>query len=342
MDLVLNDDLPIALRKGKRQCTHPISSFGSYNHLSSHSCSFIASLDYISLSNKISEALAHPGWRSVMIEEMDVLTDNGTWVLVRLLVGKKVIGYQWVSTVKVNPDGSIAQLKARLVAKGYAHTYGVDYSDTFTPIPKLTSIRLFLSLAATHGWDLHQLYIKNVFLHRDLVGEIYTEQPPGFVAQGEIDRVCRLRKSLYGLKQSPHAWFGKLSEVIKKFSKQKSKSNHFVFYRNSQASIILLVVYVDDIIITRGDMVGISSLKAFFHGQFHTKDLGMLKYFLGVEVMRSKHGTFLSQRKYVLDLLSETRKLAAKSCQSPMAQSLHLIREDELFQDLERYRRLVG
>ena len=95
---------------------------------------------------------------------------------------------------------------------------------------------------------------------------------------------------------------------------QKSKPDHFVFYRNSQAGIILLVVYVDDIIITRNDMTGMSSLKSFLHGQFHTKDLGMLKYFLGVEVMRSKLGIFLSQRKYVMDLLSETGKLAAKPC----------------------------
>ena len=119
-DPVLSDDLPIALRKGKRQCTHPIFSFYSYNHLSSHSCPFIASLDSISLPNKVFEDLVHPGWRSVMIEEMNALTDNGTWDLVRLPARKKVIGCQWVFTVKVNPDGSIARLKAHLVAKGYA------------------------------------------------------------------------------------------------------------------------------------------------------------------------------------------------------------------------------
>ena len=95
---------------------------------------------------------------------------------------------------------------------------------------------------------------------------------------------------------------------------QKSKSDNSVFYRNSQASIILLGVYVDDIIITRDDMIGISSLKSFLHGQFHIKGVGMLKYFLGVKVMRSKRGIFLSQRKYVLDLLSETAKLATKPC----------------------------
>ena len=120
------------------------------------------------------------------------------------------------------------------------------------------------------------------------------EQPSGFVAQGEIGRVCRLRKSLYGLKQSPRAWFSKVSEVIEKFSLQKSISDHSVFYKNSQAGIILLVVYVDDIVITRNDMAGISSLKSFLHGQFHTKDLGMLKYFLGIEVTRSICGIFLS------------------------------------------------
>ena len=183
-------------------------------------------------------------------------------------------------TVKVNPDGSIARLKTRLVAKGYAQIYGVDYFDTFSSVAKLTSIRLFISLVATHGWDLHQLDIKNAFLHGNLAEKVYMEQSPGFVPQGEIGRFCRLHKSLYGLKQSPSAWFGKFSEVIEKFGLHKSKFDHSIFYINSQAGIILLVVYVDDIVITGNDMAGISSLKSFLHGQFHTKDLGMLKYFL--------------------------------------------------------------
>ena len=103
------------------------------------------------MAKKVSKALAHPGWCSAMIEEMDALTDNGTWELMRLLARKKVIGCRWVFTVNVNPDGSIVRLQARFVAKGYTQTYGVDYSDTFSPVAKLTSIRLFISLAATHG-----------------------------------------------------------------------------------------------------------------------------------------------------------------------------------------------
>ena len=119
--------------------------------MSSQSYSFIASLDSISLPNTFQEALSHPGWRSVMIEEMDALNGNGTWNMVYLPTGKKDIGRRWVFIVKVNPDGSVARLKAQLVAKGYDQTYGVDYSDTFSPVAKMTSVRLFISLAATHN-----------------------------------------------------------------------------------------------------------------------------------------------------------------------------------------------
>ena len=155
-------------------------------------------------------------------------------------------------------------------------------------------------------------------------------------------RVCRLRKSLYGLKQSPRAWFGKFIQAVKEFGMQKSKSNHSVFYRNSSSGIILLVVYVDDIVITGSDSKGISSLKSFLYSQFHTKNLGMLKYFLGIEVMRSENGIFLSQRKYVLDLLSEIGKLGLKPFSSLMVPSVHFSREGETFEDPERYKRLVG
>ena len=126
---------------------------------------------------------------------MHALDDNGTWDLVPLPTGKKAIGYRWVFAVKFNLDGFIARLKVHLVAKGYAKTYGVDYFDTFSPVAKLTFVHMFISLVASYEWDLHQLDIKNVFLHGDLQEEVYMEQPPRFFAQVEIGKVCRLRKS---------------------------------------------------------------------------------------------------------------------------------------------------
>ena len=131
-NLISSDlDLLITLRKGKRQCTYPISSFVTYDHLSPSSFSFVASLDHVSIPKTIQEALSHPGWRDAMIEEMNALDTNGTWNLVNLLIGKKAIGCKWVFIVKVNSEGSVARLKAHLVAKGYTQTYRVHYSAPY-------------------------------------------------------------------------------------------------------------------------------------------------------------------------------------------------------------------
>lgn len=336
-------DLPIALRKGTRRCRHPISYFVSYTHLPVSSRTFVSRLDSVSVPNTLSQAIAHDGWRHAMEEEMAALDENQTWDLVSLPAGKTAIGCKWVYVVKMNPDGSVARLKARLVAKGYAQTYGIDYTETFSPVAKLASVRIFISLAASNHWPLYQLDVKNAFLHGDLVEEVYMEQPPGFVAQGEAGKVCRLKKSLYGLKQSPRAWFGRFSNVIIEFGMQRSVCDHSVFFKHTNVGCILLVVYVDDIVITGSDAGGIEALKSFLKEKFHTKDLGVLKYFLGIEVARSRKGIFLSQRKYVLDLLDDTGLLGSKPCETPMEQGVRLAAgEGEALDSPERYRRLVG
>jgi len=151
-----------------------------------------------------------------------------------------------------------------------------------------------------------------------------------------------LKKSLYGLKQSPRAWVGKFSKVVESFGLSQSKSDHSVFYKNSEGTLILLVVYVDDIVITGDDEKGISSLKELIHTQFYTKDLDELRYFKGVEVLRNNGKIFLLQGKCVLDLLTETRKLGAKPCNTPMIANSCFTKDCELFEDPEKYRRLVG
>ena len=170
------------------------------------------------------------------------------------------------------------------------------------------------------------------------------EQPPGFVAQGESGLVCRLRRSLYGLKQSPRAWFGRFSSVVQEFGMLRSTADHSVFYHhNSSGQCIYLVVYVDDIVITGSDQDGIQKLKQHLFTHFQTKDLGKLKYFLGIEIAQSSSGVVLSHRKYALDILEETGMLDCKPVDTPMDPNVKLVPgQGESFGDRGRYRRLVG
>ncbi|RVW23182.1 Retrovirus-related Pol polyprotein from transposon RE2 [Vitis vinifera] len=264
------NDLPIAVRKGTRSTRnpHPIYNFLSYHRLSSPYSAFVSAISSVSLPKSTHEALSHPGWRQAMVDEMAALHSNGTWDLVVLPSGKSTVGCRWVYAVKVGPDGQVDRLKARLVAKGYTQVYGSDYGDTFSPVAKIASVRLLLSMAAMCSWPLYQLDIKNAFLHGDLAEEVYMEQPPGFVAQGESGLVCRLRRSLYGLKQSPRAWFSRFSSVVQEFGMLRSS-----------------------------DQDGIQKLKQHLFTHFQTKDLGKLKYFLGIEIAQSSSGVVLSQRK---------------------------------------------
>ena len=142
---------------------------------------------------------------------MQALDDNSMWDLVPLHTDKKAIGCRWAFVVKFNPDGSVAKLKARFVAKGYAQTYGVDYFDTFSSLGKLTSVRLFISLAASYDWDLHQLDIRKCLsTWRSSRRSLHGATSKACCSRGDR-KVCRLRKSLYGLKHIPCAWFGKFS-----------------------------------------------------------------------------------------------------------------------------------
>ena len=261
----------------------------------------------MSIPKSPGEALSHPGWRQAMIDEMCALQNSGTWKLVSLPLGKSVVGCRWIYTMKVRHDDAIDRLKACLVAKGYTQIFGLDYGDIFSPVAKMASVYLFLSMAVMWHWPLHQLDIKNAFHHGDLEEEVYMEQPPRFVAWGEtFGLVCHLRKSLYGLKQSPQAWFDRFSTVVQQFGMIQSEANHSVFYHHTPQGYIYLIVYVDDIVITGSDNDGITQVKQHLCHHFQTKDLGKLRYFLGIEVTQSKDGIVLSQRKYAMDILEET------------------------------------
>src|ERR1051325_4387713 len=146
----------------------------------------------------------------------------------------------------------------------------------------MASVRLLLAIAAIRHWPLHQLDIKNAFLHGDLEEEVYMEQPPGFVAQEESSNMIRLHRSLYGLKQSSRAWFGRFSTIVQQFGMVRTEADHSVFYRHSVQVCIYLIVYVDDTVTTGSDVSRILQLKQHLSNQFQTKDRGKLRYFLGI------------------------------------------------------------
>lgn len=204
--------MPIALRKGVRTCTqHPIEKYMSYRKLSQGYRDLVALLDSTHVPRNIQEALQHPEWTAAVNEELQALAKNNTWEITTLPKGKKPVGCKWIFTIKYNADGSINRYKARLVAKGFTQSYGVDYEETFAPVAKLNSVRVILSLAANLDWPLHQLDIKNAFLNGELEEEVYMQIPPGCEAPSASNKVCKLRKSLYGLKQSSRAWFERLT-----------------------------------------------------------------------------------------------------------------------------------
>ena len=316
----------------------------SYAGLSPNFYAFVSKISSIQVPNTIQEALKVPEWKSAIWEEIQALEKNGTWELAELPRGKNPVGCKWIFTVKHKADGSVERFKARLVAKGFTQSYGIDYKETFAPVAKLNTIKVLLSLALNLDWPLHQLDVKNAFLNDDLEEGVYMEVPPGLETHMNSNKVCKLKKSLYGLKQSPRAWFERFTKAVKKCGFFQCQTDHTLFVKHSSGGrITVLIVYVDDIILTGDDEKEMDGLKKFLAREFEIKDLGNLKYFLGMEVARSRKGISVSQRKYVLDLLKETGMMDCKPAETPMDSTCKLgTIKDSAPVDKGMYQRLVG
>uniref|UniRef100_A0A2N9FEM3 CCHC-type domain-containing protein n=1 Tax=Fagus sylvatica TaxID=28930 RepID=A0A2N9FEM3_FAGSY len=308
-------------------------------HLRDYSC-FSAVLS-LHEPHTYREACTNPLWQQAMTEELQALEKTHTWDLVDLPHGKSAIGCKWVYKIKTKSDGSIERYKARLVAKGYAQEYGIDYEETFAPVARITSVRSLLAIAAVHQWPLFQMDVKNAFLNGDLTEEVYMQAPPGY--SDCPDKVCLLRRALYGLKQAPRAWFAKFSSIVHQFGFSSSSHDTALFIRRSDKGMILLLLYVDDMIITGDDHSGISDFKLFLHQQFEMKDLGHLSYFLGLEVSSDSTGYYLSQAKYASDLLSRAGLTDTKVVSTPLEMNARLTPLDGTpLSDATLYRQLVG
>ena len=215
-----------------------------------------------------------------MNEELDALYNNHTWDMVDFPPSQSVVGYRWVYKIKTKADGSVERYKARLVAKGFTQEYGIDYEETFAPVARLTFVRCLIAMAAVRCWPLYQMDVKNAFLNGDLHEEVYMQRPPSYPHSGS--QVCCLRRALYGLKQAPRAWFEKFSSVVAQQGFTSSPHDTTLFVQRSSAGITLILLYVDDMIITGDDSAGIHSLQHFLSQHFKMKDLGTLNYFLGL------------------------------------------------------------
>jgi hypothetical protein len=210
-----------------------------------------------------------------MQEKLQALAENHTWDIAPYPTGVKPIGCKWVYSIKLRYDGSLDKYKARLVALGNRQEHGIDYEETFAPVAKMTTVQLIIAIVASKGWSLRQMDVKNAFLHGDLQEEIYMTPPPGFFSTTSTD-VCKLKRSLYGLKQAPHAWFDKFRSTLLGFSFVQSQYDSSLFLCKTTNGIVLLLVYVDDIVITRTDTALIFLLQKRLQSSFHMEDLGPL------------------------------------------------------------------
>ncbi|KAK9185737.1 hypothetical protein WN943_026096 [Citrus x changshan-huyou] len=288
------------------------------------------------------EASQSSKWMTAMKDEIIALEQNQTWELVPKPKDVKPISCRWVYKIKHCPDGSIERYKARLVARGFSQQYELDYNETFSPVAKLTTIRVLLALAANKSWNLWQMDVKNAFLHGELDREIYMIQPMGFQNRGHPEYVCKLRKALYELKQAPRAWYGKIAEFLTQSGYSVTSADSSLFVKANGERIAIVLVYVDDLIITGDDVEEIFRTKENLSVRFQMKELGQLKHFLGLEVDQTKEGIFLCQQKYAKDLLKKFGMLECKPISTPMEPNAKMCAHEG--KDLEyasMYRQLV-
>jgi hypothetical protein len=289
------------------------------------------------------DAQIHVEWKKAMEEEFAALEQNQTWVLVPKPTDVKPISCKWIYKIKRRTDGVIERYKARLVARGFSQQYGLDYDETFSPVAKITTVRVLLALAANKSWNLWQMDVKNAFLHGELDREIYMSQPMGFENQDHPEYVCKLRKALYGLKQAPRAWYGKIAEFLTYSGYLVTSADCSVFVKFLNTKIAIVLVYVDDLIVTGDYEEEILLTKENLSIRFQMKELGQLKHFLGLEVDYTHEGLILHQKKYCRELLT---KFGMSNCK-PVSTSMELnakvcALEGKDLEDATMYRQLVG
>ena len=285
-------------------------------------------------------------WKEAMDSEYRSLMENEAWELVELPENKKAIGCKWVFKTKFNADGEIERYKSRLVAKGYSQTPSVDYEETFSPVVKFTSIRTIIALAVKKEMVVHQMDVVTAFLNGELEEDIYMEQPCGYVKAGQDDLVCKLKKSLYGLKQSPRCWNKRLGEYLESIGFQTNRADPCVFVRFKDKKLAIIAVYVDDLIISTSDIEEMESIKNILATQFKMKDLGQLHYCLGMSIIQNEGGKqiVIHQKQYILKMINKFGMNDAYTVHTPADVNVKLVKSDGVSKkvDAKEFQSIVG
>jgi hypothetical protein len=271
-----------------------------------------------------------PQWQEAMDRELATLEGAQTWELVSRPPGKNVVGSKWVFRIKRNAEGKIQKYKARLVARGFTQVFGQDYYDTFSLVARLASFRAILALAARFDWEIDMFDFIGAYLNGELDEdeEIYMQPPPGYEGQGE--NVLRLRKSLYGLKQAGRKWYEALARALIDLGFCITQADPGVFYLRMEVHIIILVIHVDDCVITGSSAKLIADYKAKFNARYALTDLGPVSWLLGLKVTRDRENRTicLSQTAYINTMLDRFALTDAKPLRSPMVPGIVYSKDD--------------
>ena len=265
-------------------------------------------------------------WLEAMKSEIQSMYDNQVWTLIDPPEGTKTIWCKWVFKKKTDMDGKVHTYKARLVAKGFKQTHGIDYDETFSPVAMLKSIRILIAIAAYHDYEIWKMDVKTAFLNGNLLEDVYMTQPEGFVQPKNSGKVCKLQRSIYGLKQASRSWNLRFDESVKGFGFFKNEDEPCVYKKISGSAIVFLVLYVDDILLIGNDIPTLQSVKSWLGKCFSVKDLGEAAYILGIKIYRdrSKRLIGLSQSAYIDKVLKRFSMQDSKRGYLPMSHGITL------------------
>ncbi|GJV21789.1 putative ribonuclease H-like domain-containing protein [Tanacetum coccineum] len=307
------------------------------NHKDFQNCLFACFLSQEE-PKKVIHALKDPSWIEAMQEELLQFKLQEVWTLVDLPNGKRAIGTKWVFRNKKDERGIMIKNKARLVAQGYTQEEGIDYDEVFAPVARIEAIRLFLAYVSFKDFVVYQMDVKSAFLYGKIEEEVYVCQPPGFEDPDFPDRVYKVEKALYGLHQAPRAWYETFSTYLLNNGFKRGKIDKTLFIRRDKGDILLVQVYVDDIIFGSIKKSLCTEFEKMMHKKFQMSSIGELIFFLGLQVKQKNDGIFISQDKYVTEILKKFGFTDVKTASTPMeTQKLLLKDEDDSPFDLVAY-----